>query len=307
MELQFLGTGAGSPSKARNVTCTALKTGGKSNEVWLFDCGEATQHQILRTNIRPGKIRRIFITHLHGDHIFGLPGLLSSRSFLGGADEPLFLYGPAGIRRFVKSALEVSQTQLSYPINFQEFVSDGLILDDGEFTVRAFGLAHSLPSFAYRIEEKERAGGLQMDRLHELGIPSGPLLGRLKNGETVTLDDGRLIDGKEYLSPPRKGRIIAVFGDTKPCPSALAAAEGADVLVHEATFAAGDEAMAEKVFHSTVSDAANLAAEAGVKRLYLTHISARYADEEQRQMLERQAQNIFPASKVVGDFDVFDI
>ncbi len=307
MELQFLGTGAGSPSKARNVTCTALKTGGKSNEVWLFDCGEATQHQILRTNIRPGKIRRIFITHLHGDHIFGLPGLLSSRSFLGGADEPLFLYGPAGIRRFVESALEVSQTQLSYPINFQEFVSDGLILDDGEFTVRAFGLAHSLPSFAYRIEEKERAGGLQMDRLRELGIPSGPLLGRLKNGETVTLDDGRRIDGKEYLSPPRKGRIIAVFGDTKPCPSALAAAEGADVLVHEATFAAGDEAMAEKVFHSTVSDAANLAAEAGVKRLYLTHISARYADEAQRLMLERQAQNIFPASKVVGDFDVFDI
>ena len=307
MELQFLGTGAGSPSKARNVTCTALKTGGKSNEVWLFDCGEATQHQILRTNIRPGKIRRIFITHLHGDHIFGLPGLLSSRSFLGGADEPLFLYGPAGIRRFVESALEVSQTQLSYPINFQEFVSDGLILDDGEFTVRAFGLAHSLPSFAYRIEEKERAGGLQMNRLRELGIPSGPLLGRLKNGETVTWDDGRRIDGKEYLSPPRKGRIIAVFGDTKPCPSALAAAEGADVLVHEATFAAGDEAMAEKVFHSTVSDAANLAAEAGVKRLYLTHISARYADEAQRLMLERQAQNIFPASKVVGDFDVFDI
>lgn len=307
MELQFLGTGAGSPSKARNVTCTALKTGGKNNEVWLFDCGEATQHQILRTNIRPGKIRRIFITHLHGDHIFGLPGLLSSRSFLGGADEPLCLYGPAGIRCFVESALEVSQTQLSYPINFYEFVSDGLILDDGEFTVSAFELAHSLPSFAYRIEEKERAGGLQMDRLRELGIPSGPLLGRLKNGETVTLDDGRLIDGKEYLSPPRKGRVIAIFGDTKPCPSALAAAEGADVLVHEATFAAGDEAMAEKVFHSTVSDAADLAAEAGVKRLYLTHISARYADEEQRQMLERQAQNIFPASKVVGDFDVFNI
>ena len=196
---------------------------------------------------------------------------------------------------------------MSYPINFHEFVSDGLISDDGEFTVRAFGLAHSLPSFAYRIEEKERAGGLQMNRLRELGIPSGPLLGRLKNGETVTLDDGRLIDGKEYLSSPRKGRIIAVFGDTKPCPSALAAAEGADVLVHEATFAAGDEAMAEKVFHSTVSDAANLAAEAGVKQLYLTHISARYADEEQRLMLERQAQNIFPASKVVGDFDVFDI
>ena len=131
--------------------------------------------------------------------------------------------------------------------------------------------------------------------------------GRLKKGETVSLDDGRTIDGKAFLSPPKKGRKVAIFGDTQARPQAVCAAQNADVLAHEATFAAGDEETAERVFHSTVSNAAKLAWQANVKQLYLTHISARYTEEEQRLMLERQAQTIFPASKVVGDFDVFDI
>ena len=130
--------------------------------------------------------------------------------------------------------------------------------------------------------------------------------GRLKKGETVSLDDGRTIDGKAFLSPPKKGREVAIFGDTKACPQAVRAAQNVDVLVHEATFTAGDEKTAERVFHSTVSNAAKLALQANVKQLYLTHISARYTEEEQRLMLEQQAQTIFPASKVVGDFDVFD-
>lgn len=131
--------------------------------------------------------------------------------------------------------------------------------------------------------------------------------GRLKKGETVAFNDGRIIDGKAFLSPPKKGRVAAIFGDTKTCLQAVRAAQNADVLVHEATFAAGNEETAERVFHSTVSDAAKLILQANVKQLYLTHISARYTEEEQRLMLERQAQTIFPASKVVGDFDVFDI
>ena len=131
--------------------------------------------------------------------------------------------------------------------------------------------------------------------------------GRLKKGETVTLDDGRIIGGKAFLSPPKKGRVAAIFGDTKACPQAVRAAQNADVLVHEASFAAGDEETAERVFHSTISDAAKPALQANVKQLYLTHISTRYTEEGQRLMLERQAQTIFPASKVVGDFDVFDI
>lgn len=121
------------------------------------------------------------------------------------------------------------------------------------------------------------------------------------------MDDSRIIDGKAFLSSPKKGRGAAIFGDTKACPQAVRAAQNADVLVHEATFAAGDEETAERVFHSTVADAAKLALQANVKQLYLTHISARYTEEGQRLMLERQAQTIFPASKVVGDFDVFDI
>lgn len=131
--------------------------------------------------------------------------------------------------------------------------------------------------------------------------------GRLKKGETVTLDDGRIIGGKVFLSPPKKGRVAAIFGDTKACLQAVRAAQNADVLVHEATFAAGNEETAERVFHSTTSDAAKLALQANVKQLYLTHISTRYTEEGQHLMLERQAQTIFPASKVVGDFDVFDI
>ena len=131
--------------------------------------------------------------------------------------------------------------------------------------------------------------------------------GRLKQGETVTLDDGEIIDGKASLSPPKKGWVAAIFGDTKACLQAVHAAQNADILVHEATFAAGDEETAERVFHSTVPDAAKLALQANVKQLYLTHISARYTEEGQRLMLEQQAQTIFPASKVVGDFDVFDI
>ncbi|MGN6922288.1 MBL fold metallo-hydrolase [Neisseria sp. P0009.S001] len=131
--------------------------------------------------------------------------------------------------------------------------------------------------------------------------------GRLKKGESVTLDEGRIIDGKAFLSPPKKGRVVAIFGDTKACPQAVRAAQNADVLAHEATFAANDEETAERVFQSTVSDAAKLALQANVKQLYLTHISARHTEEEQRLMLEQQAQTIFPASKVVGDFDVFNI
>ncbi|MGN6744809.1 MBL fold metallo-hydrolase [Neisseria sp. P0024.S002] len=127
-----------------------------------------------------------------------------------------------------------------------------------------------------------------------------------EKSETVSLDDGRTIDGKASLSPPKKGREVAIFGDTKACPQAVRTAQNTDVLAHEATFAAGDEETAERVFHSTVSNAAKLALQANVKQLYLTHISARYTEEEQRLMLERQAQTIFPASKVVGDFDVFD-
>ncbi|MCT3458923.1 MBL fold metallo-hydrolase, partial [Limosilactobacillus fermentum] len=193
MQIEFLGTGAGSPSKQRNVSSLALRLLEERNAIWLFDCGEATQHQILHTTIRPRKVEKIFITHLHGDHIFGLPGFLSSRSFQGG-DEPLTIYGPKGIKDFVQTALKVSESRLSYPLKFVELTGDGEVFKDQTFTVTARRLDHKIASFGYRVEEAAHPGELMVEKVRQAGIPSGPLYGQLKRGEVVTLPDGRTVD-----------------------------------------------------------------------------------------------------------------
>ncbi|MCQ2570320.1 MAG: MBL fold metallo-hydrolase, partial [Limosilactobacillus sp.] len=186
MQLEFLGTGAGSPSKQRNVSSVALKLLEERNSVWLFDVGEATQHQILHTTIRPRKIEKIFITHLHGDHLFGLPGLLSSRSFQGG-NEPLTVYGPVGVKDFVNTALRVSETRLSYPLKFVEITHEGEIFRDQMFTVEARKMDHKIECYGYRIVEADHPGELLVDKLRAMEIPSGPIYGQIKAGKTVTL------------------------------------------------------------------------------------------------------------------------
>ena len=213
MQLEFLGTGAGSPSKQRNVSSLALRLLEERNSVWLFDVGEATQHQILNTTIRPRKIEKIFITHLHGDHIFGLPGLLSSRSFQGG-NEPLTLYGPVGLKDFVQTALRVSQTKLSYPIKYVEITDDGEIFSDDTFSVFVKKLDHKIDCFGYRVVEHDHPGELLVDKLKEKGVPSGPIYGQLKQGKTVTLDDGTTLNGKDFIGKPQRGRIVTIIGDT---------------------------------------------------------------------------------------------
>lgn len=301
MEIEFLGTGAGVPAKQRNVTSIALKLLDERNSIWLFDCGEGTQMQILKTSIRPRKIEKIFITHLHGDHIFGLPGLLSSRSFQGGS-EPLTIYGPVGIQHFVKSALKVSGSRLAYPIHFVEVKAAGVVFQDQQFTVYAAELDHGIQSFGYRVVEAPHVGELQVTKLKALGVPAGPLYGKLKKGETVTLADGTLLQGKDFIGGARPGRIVAIFGDTRPTTASLDLARNADVMVHESTFGTGEEQMAKNYFHSTNTQAAQIARQAHVKKLLLTHISARYLAQDV-QLLERDAQKIFPATKVVKDFD----
>ncbi|MFN2745447.1 MULTISPECIES: ribonuclease Z [Bacillus] len=304
MELLFLGTGAGIPAKTRNVTSVALKLLEERRSVWLFDCGEATQHQILHTSIKPRKIEKIFITHLHGDHVYGLPGLISSRSFQGG-ESRLTVYGPKGIKTFLETALEVTGTYVTYPLVIEE-IEEGTIFEDDQFTVTAKRVSHGIAAFGYRVQEKDIPGALDAGALKEIGVSPGPVYQKLKNGETVTLEDGRTIHGPDFIGPPKKGRIVAFSGDTKPCDNVRLLAEGADVLVHEATFAKGDRELAGDYDHSTAEQAAETAKEAGAKTLILTHISARYQGESVSELVD-EAREVFPNSTAAYDFYEFDV
>lgn len=298
VDFVFLGTGAGVPSKLRNVTSIVLQLLEERGTAWLFDCGEGTQHQILKTAVKPRKIEKIFITHLHGDHIFGLPGLLSSRSFQGGT-EKLTIYGPEGIADFVNISLKVSTTHLQYPLEIIE-IKEGLVYEDEQFTVQALPLDHGIYCVGYRIVEKDRPGALLVDQLKEQGVKPGPLFKALKNGETVQLEDGRILDGKDYLGEPQEGRIITILGDTRVCENAVRLAENADYVVHEATFAADESEMATAYFHSTTLQAAQTAKAANAKCLILTHISSRYSVEE-AELLRQQSETIFPNTIVAED------
>ncbi len=304
MKLQFLGTGAGVPSRGRNVTSIILNMMNERKSIWMFDCGEATQHQILQTTIKPRRIEKIFITHLHGDHIFGLPGLLSSRSFQGGS-EKVTLYGPKGIRSFLEVTLAVSASRLQYPLEIVE-IEEGLIFEDNQVKVETRLLDHGIPSFGFRIIEKDRPGELLVDRLEAEGIPPGPLFKQIKEGEMVELPDGRMINGANFVGPTQRGRIVSILGDTRPCENADALCLHADVLVHEATFNAMASEMAHQYFHSTTEQAASVAKRLAVKHLILTHISSRY-NREDVVLLKKEAERIHPSVQIAEDFFEWEI
>ncbi|WP_035052646.1 ribonuclease Z [Carnobacterium pleistocenium] len=305
MELLFLGTGSGVPAKHRNVTSIALKLLEERNTIWLFDCGEATQQQILHTTLKPRKVDKIFITHLHGDHIFGLPGFLSSRSFQGG-EGALTIYGPVGIKNYVMTCLKTSGTVLKYTLKFYEILEEGVLFEDEKFKVICRKLQHGIQSFGYRIEEADHQGTLQADKLKEAGIPFGPLFGKLKQGKTITLEDGRTFNGKDFIGETQKGRIVTILGDTKKTKNNVLLAENASVLVHESTFDGSNRKMARDYNHSTNIDAAEVALEANVGKLLLTHISARYLGRD-IYLLEKEAKTIFPNTRVVSDFNEITI
>ncbi|RSD27352.1 ribonuclease Z [Mesobacillus subterraneus] len=299
MDVFFLGTGAGVPAKLRNVTSIALKLLEERGSIWLFDCGEATQHQILHTSIKPRRIEKIFITHLHGDHIYGLPGLLSSRSFQGG-DSLVTVYGPAGIKEYIEVSLKISKSYLKYPIEIIE-IEEGTVFEDEQFAVEARALEHGIPSYGYRVIEKDRPGTLLADKLQAAGVKPGPDYRRIKNGEKVTLEDGIILDPAEFVGPPQRGRIVTILGDTRVCDNARLLAEGADLLIHEATFSANEGELAFEYYHSTTLQAAETASNAGVERLCLTHISSRY-DRNDWNVLEAEAKTVFSNTAISEDF-----
>ncbi|MGM9928393.1 MAG: ribonuclease Z [Bacillus sp. (in: firmicutes)] len=298
MNFVFLGTGAGVPAKARNVSSVALQLLEERRATWLFDCGEATQHQILKTSVKPSKIEKIFITHLHGDHIYGLPGLISSRSFQGGQDE-LTVYGPKGIQQYIKTSLEVSGTHLKYKLSIVE-IEEGIIFEDDSFIVEARELDHGILCYGYRIIQRDRPGELQVDALQKLGVKPGPIFKKIKNGETVQLEDGTLIDGRDFVGEAKKGQIITILGDTRTCENSVRLAKDCDYLLHEATFAADSAEMAYEFNHSTTLQAAQTAHEANAKHLILTHISSRYMKEDTAALLA-EAKSMFPNTIVAED------
>jgi ribonuclease Z len=304
LELYFLGTGAGTPSRQRNVTAIALKLFIQRGGFWLFDCGEGTQHQIMQSPLKLSKLEKLFVTHLHGDHIYGIPGLLTSRSNRGG-ETPLTVYGPPGIRQYIETALAVSKAHLQFPLDIVE-IEEGLIYADNQFKVEVARIEHRIDSYGYRVTESDQPGVLDAEKLLAQGVPHGPLYGQLKQGLEVVLPDGRVVRGADFVGPPRKGRIVTIMGDTRYCAAAVRLSANADVLVHEATFSAQLQELAEQYYHTTSKGAAEIANEAGVNTLIMTHISSRYQDEAVQQMLD-EARKVFPRSYIAHDFWEFPI
>lgn len=294
------------PTRARNVSSVALRLPQRS-ETWLFDCGEATQHQLQRTPIKISQITRIFITHLHGDHLFGLMGLLATCG-LAGQGQEIHLYGPDGLEEYVRVCSRISRTTLSETLKIHT-VEPGLIHREEDFSVTCQPLKHRVPSYGYRVTESDRPGKFDVERAHALGIPSGPLYGRLKNGERVELPDGRIVEGRELVGATLPGRSVVYCTDTIYCRSAVALSEEADALIHEATFAAEDEPLAVQSMHSTATMAARVASEAGARQLFITHFSPRYTPDAQVTLEEllAQARAVFPRTDMARDLLTFEV
>lgn len=305
MKITFLGTGAGIPAKQRNVSSLALHLENKEGAIWLFDCGEATQHQILYTSIKLRRVEKIFITHLHGDHIYGLPGLLASRSFQG-AETPLAVYGPRGIASFIETALLVSGTFIKYPLNVIEIDEGNILFENNQYVVTIAQLDHALPSYGFRVQQKDLPGPLLMEKVKQANIPVGPVLQQLKNGVEVRLPDGRVIDGKKFIGPAKQGKIVTILGDTRFSENAIRLANGANTLIHEATFSENEKSLAKEFFHSTTEQAAQVAHLSGSHQLILNHISSRYQQGDVEQLLA-EAQRLFPNSFIAEDLTTFEI
>ncbi|MBM5790448.1 MAG: ribonuclease Z [Cyanobacteria bacterium M_surface_10_m1_298] len=311
MQVTFLGTSSGVPTRARNVSAVALRLPQRS-ELWLFDCGEGTQHQFLRSDLRVSQLSRVFVTHMHGDHIFGLPGLLASLGLAGSCDG-IDLYGPDPLRDYLEGVMRTSSMRISYPLRthrVKEAASSGaVLLDDDDISVRCTLLTHRVPAYAYRVDQKPRAGRFDVAQAQALGIPPGPIYAELKAGREVVLEDGRIINGASLCGPERPGCSVVYCTDTVFCDAAVELAIGADLLIHESTFAHAEAEMAFARQHSTSTMAAQTALAAGVKQLALTHLSPRYvpgnpvtADD-----LLAEARAIFPNTELAKDFLTLEV
>ena len=306
MNITFLGTSSGVPTLTRNVSSLALKLSQKA-EVWLFDCGEGTQHQLIKSTIKSSQIRKIFITHMHGDHIYGLPGLLATLG-LSGNSKGIDIYGPSNLKNFIYSALKNSYCKISFPLKFFEVENSAQtntnLFEDELMEVKCASLKHRLPAFGYRVNEKDKPGQFNLEKAKKLNIPEGPIYARLHSGQRVKLEDGRILNGNDFCGKPRKGESFVYCTDTIFSKRAVELSKNVDLLVHESTFSDKDEEMAFEKLHSTTIMAAKTALLSNAKKLVLTHISPRYTPKSLVKPIDllNEAKQIFPNTFLAKDF-----
>lgn len=293
LKIVFLGTAGSFPTSKRNPSCVFVNHEG---ELLLFDCGEGAQKRMMQAKCGMLNISSIFITHFHADHILGIPGLIQTLSF-NDRKQPLVIYGPKGVEWFVKLFVALGQFKPCFDVQSVEVSGGDVIARDG-YRITVFNTVHGVPSVGYALIEDERPGRFNRERAISLGVPPGPLFRKLHHGESVEIN-GKIVASEEVVGPPRRGRKIVYTGDTRPTEEIVKASLGADVLIHDASMAddLGDWARTTK--HSTAGEAARTAADAGVKQLILTHISARYGDSTD--VLINNARDIFENTVVAYD------
>ncbi|UCF12412.1 MAG: ribonuclease Z [Thermoplasmatales archaeon] len=299
LKIIFLGTSGSWPTITRNVSSVAVKRG---SEIILFDCGEGTQRQFQKSNLSYMQISKIFITHFHGDHFLGIPGLIQTMQ-LNDREKPLHVYGPHGMDKLVSQLLSLGYFKPSYKIVTHE-INDGDALDFEGYTICVLEVRHNVPALAYCIEEKKRPGKFNKSKALELGIPEGPMYSKLQRGRSITLDNGKKINPSMVLGPPRKGRKIVISGDTIPYEKIINFSKRADILIHDGTFDSELKDIAGDYGHSTAFQAAEIAKKAKVEKLFLTHISPRYLDHR---VIENDARKVFKNSFVPKDLQEHEV
>ncbi|NOT61576.1 MAG: ribonuclease Z [Acidobacteria bacterium] len=301
MKIIPLGTSSGKPTLRRNVSATAVTAEG---EWWLFDCGEGTQMQIVRAGLSMHRLAGIFITHLHGDHFNGLAGLLSTMA-LDKRVAPLTLVCPPGVNEYLTLLAKLKILWVNYDLTVREFGKGYFAQrafetawESDQFVITTRPLDHRIFALGYRLQEKDRPGKFDLEKAKALGIPSGPLYGKLQRGESVTLADGRTIHSSEIVGSPRPGKAVSYCLDTRPCENAIALGADADWLIYEATFTKDLPEEAQQFGHSTAEQAAQVAIAARAKNLLITHFSSRFPDAR---VLLQEAREVFPATVMAED------
>ena len=298
IRVTFLGTAASRPTVGRNVSALLVQRGG---EPLLFDCGEGTQRQMMRFGTGFG-VNDVFFTHLHADHFLGITGLLRTMG-LQERSEAIRLWAPAGSAAILEQAVHLGVERVPFPVEISELEPHQRVAGEG-YDILAYPTQHGTRTLGYALIEHDRLGRFDVARARALGIPEGPLFGLLHRGQPVQLGE-RTVNASEVVGPPRPGRRIVYTGDSRPCRTTLEIARDADLLVHDATFGAEEAERARNTGHATAAEAGELAQRAAVRRLVLTHLSARYADDARP--LEREAREHYPGAVVAYDGLVIDV